>query len=172
MLSFTSIKIIRSRVISALTHPECVYTAEFHLSLGAFDLKITLGFQISKSTGRSRLIQIPLPPRRVRVEPLSCLAGAILLLNTCHSMLMNNFLSANASVCPEGCFYNAMYHGSMLIFRLSHTRPASNCFQAGARVCLRTPKPYLHIKTPLARHHRVGKNQLTLISNDHVFTVE
>lgn len=63
MLSFTRVKIITSWIILALTHPECVYTAEFHLSAGAFDLKITPGFEISKSTVRSRLIHISLSLR-------------------------------------------------------------------------------------------------------------
>lgn len=91
MLSFTSVKIITSWIILALTHPECVYTAEFHLSAGDFDLKITLGFEISKSTVRSRLIHISLP-EEVGVGPLSRSAGGILLSNARPSMLTNHFL--------------------------------------------------------------------------------
>lgn len=61
LLSFTSVKIITSWIILALTHPKCVYTAQFHLSAGDFDLKITLGFEILKSTVRSPLIHIFTP---------------------------------------------------------------------------------------------------------------
>lgn len=110
MLSFTSIKVITSWIISALTHPECVYTAEFHLSVGTFDLKITLGFEISKSTVRSRQIHISLP-EEVGVGLLSCLAGGILLSNTQHT---HEQFSPN-SVCPADCFYSTMYHKSILL---------------------------------------------------------
>lgn len=50
-----------------------------HVSAGDFDLKITLGFEISKSTVHSRLIHISLLEE---VGPLSSLAGGILLSNT------------------------------------------------------------------------------------------
>lgn len=97
MLSFNAVKIITSGIILALTHPECVYTAEFHLSVGYFDLKITLGFKISKSTVRFPLIHISLP-EEVGVGPLVFLAGGISLPNTRCSMLMNHFLRTQESV--------------------------------------------------------------------------
>lgn len=50
------------KIITDLTHQESVYTAESQLSMGAFDLKITLGFETkAKAAIRSCLIYFLLP---------------------------------------------------------------------------------------------------------------